>query len=232
MSNLSHKNRNIGIAIKILFVVCCVGLLFVYSKDIYELFTNTSLLKEILVKLGPIAWIGFLVINIVQVIVAPVPGPAISVLGGFLFGFWKGLLLNLIGTVIGSIIAFLLARWLGKPLVDKFVSGRTKEFLEKATTRRGVKSLVLIFLLPFLPSDALCFFAGLSPIKFKTFLTIVSFCRVPGLAVASMTGSGLIDLPIIAWVAIGAIASLLLVFYWYRGTEIESWIKKLVTSLD
>ncbi len=217
-------------AVKVLFVLAYLALLIYYGKDLQKILSNSELLEETLSHLGPFAWLGFLTLNISQVIFAPIPGPAFGVAGGFLFGFWKGFLLNIIGILIGSSIAFLLARWLGKPLVDRFVSGKTAEFLQEVATSKGIKGLVIIFLLPFLPDDALCFVVGLTKIKFRTFFTLVSFCRTPGILVASLTGSGLINLPLYAWIAIGILAILLVLLYWFKGDQIEAWMKRMVVT--
>lgn len=228
---LSHSFVKMAVlGFKILFVVACLALLFYYGKDLQALLSNSELLTESLYQLGPLAWLGFLVLNILQVVVAPIPGPAFGVAGGFLFGFWKGFLLNIIGILIGSSIAFLLARWLGKPLVDRFVSGKTAKFLQKVATLKGIKGLAIVYLLPFLPDDALCFIVGLTKIKFRTFFALISFCRTPGVLVASLTGSGLVTLPFYAWIAIGILALILVLLYWLKGDQIEAWMKRMVLA--
>ncbi|MDD4263934.1 MAG: VTT domain-containing protein [Firmicutes bacterium] len=218
----------INLSLKFSLVAFVLYLLVFHGRSLMTLITNETLLEEVLVKLGPAAWIGFLVLNIVQVILAPIPGVAVGVAGGFLFGFWGGFILNLIGILIGSIIAFLFARWLGRPLVDKFVSGKTASFLEKVATSKGIKGIALIYLLPFLPDDALSFMVGLTKINFRTFFLIVALCRTPGTFVASMTGAGLINLPLYFWIIVGIVTVLLLIIYWIKSEQIDLWIKGLV----
>ena len=61
-------------------------------------------------------WV-FILVQILQVVIAPIPGQAAAFAGGFIFGFWKGWFLTTLGLVIGSLIAMTLARLLGISLV-------------------------------------------------------------------------------------------------------------------
>jgi|LFRM01.1.fsa_nt_gb uncharacterized membrane protein YdjX (TVP38/TMEM64 family) len=225
---LSKIVKTVDISVKIAFVALLLYVLIFHGKDLYELMTNEQMLEEVLQRLGPVAWLGFLFFNILQVILSPLPGVAVGVAGGFMFGFWQGFALNLSGILLGSVIAFLLARWLGKPLVDRFVGDKTARFLEKVASSKGIKGIALVYLLPFLPDDALSFMVGLTKIRFRYFFLIVTLCRTPGVLVASMTGAGLINFPFIFWVIFGIITTLLLVIYWLKSEQIDKWVKGLV----
>lgn len=226
-----RHSKTVVLLLKVIALLIPLVLFIIYRKELVAFFSNGEVLEDTLNKLGPFAWLGFLFVNIIQVILAPIPGHAVGVAGGFLFGFWGGFILNLIGIVVGSALAFLLARWLGKPIVDLCVGDKAADFSKKIASSKGVKGLILVYLLPFLPDDALSFVAGLMPIKFRTFITIVSLCRSPGILVASLTGSGLINLSLFAWVVIGALALILLAIYWIKGEQIEAWMKKIVQEL-
>lgn len=225
---MAKASKVVNISLKISLLAFVLYLLIFHGKTIVTLITNEEMLEEVLQRLGPAAWIGFLFFNVVQVVLAPIPGVAVGVAGGFLFGFWGGFLLNLTGIILGSLIAFSFARWLGKPLVDKFVGGKTASFLEKVASSKGIRGIALVYLLPFLPDDALSFMVGLTKISFRNFFMIVTLCRTPGVLVASLTGAGLINLPFIFWAVVGVIAILLLVIYWLKSEQIDSWVKGLV----
>src|SRR5688500_11906345 len=63
----------------------------------------------------------FLLLQIFQVLVAPIPAPLLGLLGGALFGFWQGLLLSVLGITIGSAIAMGISRVLGDVVVRRCV---------------------------------------------------------------------------------------------------------------
>lgn len=201
-------------------------MLVLYGSDLIRLFGSEEAIRQTIESWGALGPIAFLVMNILQVILAPIPGTAVGVVGGYIFGAWMGFILNLLGIALGSLIAFWLARKFGKPLVDRFVGPRTANFLERVANRNGIRGLALIFLLPFLPDDALCFMAGLTAIRTRTFVLIVLFGRSPGAFVASLTGSGLVDLPLWAWTLIGLMAIALVVLWWRKGERIEDWFRE------
>ena len=67
----------------------------------------------------------FLGLQVIQVIVAILPGEITGFAGGILFGPLWGTVLSTLGLALGSWIAFNLARLVGRPLVEVFVSQET-----------------------------------------------------------------------------------------------------------
>lgn len=217
--------RLVGLAVLLLFVVAVVY----FWSDIMALVGSREAVERTVESWGVYGPLVFVLINFAQVILAPIPGQAVGVAGGYLFGFWLGFLLNVAGILLGSLAAFGLARAFGKPLVDRFVGPHTRDFLERAASKNGVRGLFVLYLLPFLPDDALCLMAGLTPIRWSTFALVVVLGRSPGSLVASLTGAGLVDLPLWAWavVAVGAIGAA--VFWWFKGDAIEERMRALVS---
>ena len=54
---------------------------------------------------GPLA---IVVLEMIQALLAPIPGQAIEAVSGYLYGPWWGTLFPMIGMVLGSTITFLL----------------------------------------------------------------------------------------------------------------------------
>lgn len=211
-------------------LVAAVVVGVIYGPEFMRLFGSEEAIEQTIQSWGALGPVAFLVMNIAQVIVAPIPGTAIGVVGGYLFGVWLGFALNLLGILIGSLVVFTLARRLGKPFVDRFVGPRTAQFLQRVAEKNGIRGLTLVFLLPFLPDDALCFMAGLTPIRTRTFILIVLIGRTPGSFVASLTGAGLVDLPLWAWAVVGLVGISLFVLWWRKGDQIEAWFRGLFGS--
>lgn len=67
----------------------------------------------------------FIPLQALQVIVAPIPGEVLNIIGGYLYGTVSGVMWSTIGTTLGSFVAFFLSRKFGKPFVDKFVDKYT-----------------------------------------------------------------------------------------------------------
>lgn len=213
---------------RILLAGIMAAIPFLSGPQLYRLFSDRVALEAFLDHAGPWAPAGFVLLNILQILIAPLPGNIIGVAGGYVFGFAIGFLLNLISMLMGSLLVFQLTKWFGKPLVDRFVGPKTSAFLQELTTKRGRRGVALIFLLPFLPDDALCFIVGLTPMSMRTFTLLLLGFRTPGILVSTLTGAGLINLTIQGWSVVGVVALLLLYLGWTRGEALENWVVKLV----
>ena len=168
-------------------------------------------------------WLFFL-IQVLQVIIAPIPGQAAAFAGGFIFGFWKGWGLTTLGLTVGSFIAMVLARLLGIGLVRKIVPDSIIKRFDSVIADGGYMTFFMIFLLPALPDDAVCFLAGLTKLKLLP-LTLVSLLgRAPGMAVLCLTGAGFAEgatLGVKILFAVMMVASVILWLFW---EIIEAWI--------
>lgn len=138
---------------------------------------------------GRLAYIGMVFL---QVMVAILPGEPFEIAGGYAFGAVEGTLLCLLASTLGSICVFLLVRRFGQRLVEVFFSReklRSIRFL-KSTPRRDLLFLI-IFMLPGTPKDLLCFFAGLTDIRFGVWLLICSLGRLPAIISSTVGGDAL-----------------------------------------
>ena len=168
-------------------------------------------------------WI-FVAIQVLQVVIAPIPGQAAAFAGGFIFGFWKGWGLTTLGLVIGSLIAMVLARLLGISLVRKVVPESIIQRFDSVISDGGYMTFFMIFLLPALPDDAVCFLAGLTKLKLLPLSLVCLLGRAPGMAVLSLTGAGFAD-GLTLWVEVlFGVMMVLSVLLWLFWEIIEAWV--------
>jgi uncharacterized membrane protein YdjX (TVP38/TMEM64 family) len=138
---------------------------------------------------GPYAPLAFISIQALQVVLAPVPGEATGILGGYLFGTGLGFLYSTIGLTLGSILAFGLGRWLGLPLIHRLVSKEVYHRFDFVSRAGGELITLVCFLIPGFPKDYLCFLLGVSPMPFGMFLVICTLGRIPGTWLLSIQGA-------------------------------------------
>ena len=175
-------------------------------------------------KLGEGSEWLFVAIQILQVVIAPIPGQAAAFAGGFIFGFWKGWGLTTLGLLIGSLIAMALARLLGLSLVRKVVPESIIQRFDSVVSDGGYMTFFMIFLLPALPDDAVCFLAGLTKLKLLPLSLVCLLGRAPGMAVLSLTGAGFAD-GLTVWVEVlFAVMMILSVLLWLFWEVIEAWV--------
>jgi uncharacterized membrane protein YdjX (TVP38/TMEM64 family) len=138
---------------------------------------------------------------ILQVFLAVIPGHALMIAGGFVFGFRVGLLIALSSTVLGSQIAFLIARNLGRPVVDRLASPEAIRRWERLAARQGPLFFFFSFVLPFFPSDLMCYVAGLGMISAFRFFIANFLGRLVVAAPLAFIGSRSLQMPVALWIA-------------------------------
>jgi len=201
--------------------------IWVQIIKLYHLYQDHQEFKKVISSFGAYAPLAYILLQIIQVIVAPIPGGAIEFFGGVLFGVKAGFIYSMIGLLIGSWIAFSLARIFEKIAVEKFVSEQTRKKFDYLVEHEGVILSFILFLIPGFPKDALCYILGLTPMHLGIFLIISTIGRIPGTLIACLQGGKAFDHQYYTFgILLGASALVILVFYIYHG-EIHNLVKKL-----
>ena len=200
--------------------------LWVQTVKLWHPFQHRHQLKVALRSYGPYSPLVFILLQIIQVAVAPVPGEAIEFLGGYVFGVWAGMLYSMIGLIFGSWLAFSIARIFEKQAVEKFVSPKLRRKFDYLIGHEGVILSFLLFLIPGFPKDALCYILGLTPMSLGIFLIISTIGRIPGTLIATLQGAKAFEQQYkTLLILLGVSALMILVFYVYHE-DIHRWIKK------
>ncbi len=143
---------------------------------------------------GALGCAAYAAMVFLQVVVAIIPGEPLEIAGGYAFGAWWGTALCLIGAVLGSAAVFALVRRWGRPLAE-VVFPKEKldklQFLHSSPKRTAL--LWLIFTAPGTPKDLLCYFAGLTDTKWRTWLLIATVGRLPSIVTSTVGGGALGD---------------------------------------
>ena len=154
---------------------------------------------------------------------SPIPGEATGFLGGYLFGEALGLLYSTIGLTLGSVAAFAIGRWLGAHYVQNFVKKETWDKLGFIVEAEGAILCFMIFLIPGLPKDIVCYLFGISPMPILVFAVVSGLGRIPGTWVLSAQGAHTATGNYVYVIVITAIVvAVALPLYYYRN-RIVTW---------
>jgi uncharacterized membrane protein YdjX (TVP38/TMEM64 family) len=177
--------------LKLLFLILIAGigilLFFFFNLQIY--FTDKNRAIQMLISCGPSAVPVLICLQIIQVIIAPIPGEATGFLCGYLYGPVMGTVYSTIGLTIGSWIAFMLARLLGMPFVEKAINQSIIEKYDHLMEQQGLLVSFVFFLIPGFSKDALCYIIGLSRMSTAAFLFISTIGRLFGTILLSVFAS-------------------------------------------
>ena len=132
-------------------------------------------------------------LQVLQVVIAVIPGGPVPIIGGILFGQWGGLFLSLAGFFLGTVLVYYLVQWIGRPLVDRFVSeSHFKKFDFLLDGKRTELLIFLVFLLPGLPKDALTYLVSFNPkIKPMYLFFLTTLGRTPATVLTVFMGKSL-----------------------------------------
>lgn len=137
---------------------------------------------------GVWAPVVMVLLQALQVVLAPVPNQLLGAVGGYLFGPWLGTLYNVIGITIGSTVAFWLSRRFGRAYVEQIVDPETLSSFDEIDDRRALALVFAVFLVPGLPDDVICFGAGLTTVPLWQLIVVAVVGRAPSVLLANAFG--------------------------------------------
>lgn len=219
-NNTERRTWRITLALTLLLLaLLCLGL---WRTGFFQAIRSTEGIRTYIQRFAPYSHLVFFLIQLISVILAPIPSNLTAAAGGVLFGALPAFLLTAAAVILGSAIVFQLGRLLGKPFVEHFVSKPNQEKYAELIRRKRDSFLFLAFLFPFFPDDILCIMAGLTQISFRRFLMLVVMARPWGLLVASAVGGSVLQIPLWGMVLLGVGGVLLFVLAMKYGEKFEA----------
>lgn len=127
--------------------------------------------------------------QMIQVVVTVLPGQVIQIAGGYFYGFFLSMLLSIAGITCGSGIAFMIARMLGqRPVALIFGEQKFLKYKEMLDTKKAHMIIFLLYLIPGFPKDMLAYAAGVSRMRFTTFIVLSMVGRLPSMTMSLLMG--------------------------------------------
>lgn len=191
------------------------------KSGLLEEINSVEDLRALIGRAGPMAGAAYFLLQMMTVIIAPIPSNVTMMAGALALGFWPAMILGVLAVICGSVIVFLAARALGRNAVRGFLDRGVMERYLPVIEEKQDMFLFLTMLFPFFPDDALCILAGLTTISLRRFVLIMAAARPWGLVFAALLGSGSIQMPVWGWVllAVPMIAVFILAMRYSRQIE-------------
>jgi uncharacterized membrane protein YdjX (TVP38/TMEM64 family) len=222
----------IGVGLSAVLIGYCVWLVLIDApayRFLVQLYVDKHFLKQTLREWGILAPVIFVGLQALQVIIAPIPGEVTGILGGYLFGQWLGLIYSTLGLTVGSVAAFGVGRWLGAHYVRTLVSQETWDKMGFIVEAEGAILCFIIYLIPGLPKDMVCYLFGISPMPLWVFTLVSTLGRIPGTWVLSAQGAHTAAGDYLQVILLTAtVVALALPLYYYRN-RVVSWFRGVRT---
>ena len=214
-----------------IFISCILVFLYVLETvGFFEIVKSKEDLREYVKSFGNFAIVLFLLLQLLQVTVLPIPAFVTVGAGALLFGAFGGAILSFVGIVLGSFVNFFIGRYFGYKVVAWLVGKETLDKTIKSVKGKDKVVLTFMFLFPFFPDDVLCFVSGLSTMSFKFYSIMIIATRLISIFVASYAYDGAL-IPYDKWwglllwgIVFVGIAFLTYIIY-KNGEKIEKFFK-------
>ena len=153
---------------------------------------NAQLLVK---KTGVWAPIVFVALCAASLIIAPLSGSSLFVVGGTLFGKHNAFLLSYIASIIGCSANFWISRKLGRKVAQRLIGKANLEELDKFTNKlKSSRSILYMILIMPLSQDIVSYAIGLTKIKYTYFLIALIVSSTIVISGYVYIGSSLLEL--------------------------------------
>lgn len=186
------QQKRVGIAAIVIAIAATVLIIWLAGVPLVRFASEPERFRQWVNDNGVWSRFAYIGMMLLQIVIAVLPGEPFEIAAGYAFGAVEGTLLCVAASTLGSLMVFLLVRRFGVPLVEIFFPEdklRGIRFL-KTTPKRDFIFFV-IFMIPGTPKDLLCYFAGLTDIKFTVWLLICSLGRLPAIVTSTVGGDAL-----------------------------------------
>lgn len=206
---------------------CCA----LYQSGWLERVHSVEDLRAMIDSAGSMASVVYFLIQMMTVIIAPIPSNVSMMAGALALGFWEAMILGVLAVILGSIIVFMTVRKLGRNAAQRFMDRGVMEKYLPIIEEKQDMFLFLTMLFPFFPDDALCMLAGLTSISLPRFVVIMALTRPWGLIFAALLGSGAISMPLWGWALMAVPMVVIFVFALKYSSQIENRLFELVKRI-
>lgn len=182
--------RIIGV-VSLVIVLALIGFLtYVLGAGLSSVATNGVEFDEYIKSFGYFGVVVAVFIQILQVVIALIPGEVVEIGMGYTYGWFWGTLLCMLGVAIGSTAIFLLVKKFGIKFVELFVDADKINQLKFINSEEKLKrTTFILFFIPGTPKDLITYFIGLTRMNVGEFLCITLIARIPSVVSSTIGGS-------------------------------------------
>lgn len=131
-------------------------------------------------------------LQLLQVIVAFIPGEVVQVAAGMMYGPWLGGIIVAVGACLASAVVYALVHWLGAPFVRSMVSDSFTDKFHRFEASGKLDTVVFVlFLIPGMPKDVFTYVVALTDMRLGPFLMLTTLARLPGIFLSTYAASSL-----------------------------------------
>lgn len=145
-------------------------------------------LRDYILSFGLLAPVASTFLMVVQALAAPLPSFLITFANGLAFGVFWGWLLSLFGHTLAAVVCFGISRSLGRAPVEVLVGRAGLESADRWFARWGMYAVFAARLVPGVSFDVISYAAGLTRMRFSSFVAATALGVLPQTFLYSFLG--------------------------------------------
>lgn len=181
--------KHAGQMLGVLAVLILAGAGLTYRHEIWAILTQASARDafiEFVRGQGVAGIFFFLGIQLLQVVVAFLPGEMVELAAGLLYGTWGGLALCLFGILLASCMIYAFICLFHVKKLDEKAISKYRFLRDEAHIRFMV---FLVFFIPGTPKDILTYLGPFLPLPAWQFLVISTLARIPSVLTSTFAAN-------------------------------------------
>lgn len=225
------KKRFLGKVFLVLLGIIIVVLSIQYLPKMIALTVSIDQFRDYVLSTGNLGPLIIILFQILQTIIAPIPGEVVQIAGGYIYGVSLGTFYVTVGMLLGAVVAFYFTRFLGGEFIEKLLKKDKFQWVSVMTdNKRFSIFLFIVFLIPGLPKDMFIYAAGLTSIKPLRFFTIFLIARFPALLASVCVGSNMYEKDYLSTIVISVVSILAFILGLIYKDKIMNKLNKLSVS--
>jgi len=219
----------------LLIVVIVLAIVFLVKRypNLLAIFLDQQKIRTFVISHGVRAPIILIGLQVLQIIVAPIPGHIIGFAGGYLFGALRGILYCMIGVVLGATITFWIGRIFGRGLLQMFISHENMNRFDRYVLMKGPFIIFVLLLIPITPlGDILFYLSGLTAMPFFIFLIMAVIARTPSNVINNLIGAKASSFSAQEWIIFLVVIAVFVLLFYLNRKRIEKIILRFVKLSD
>lgn len=181
------------VLLEILIIIMALVMDYYYSGEKgVELRATLKEYQQMLSGFGYWSWPVMVIFQILQMLLALIPGGPLAFLFGFMYGTIGGAVVGTVGNIIGTAIIVWAVNRFGMKFVNMFCNSKGFEkltFLHDPHKRDLL--IFILFLIPGTPKDLITFFAPFTKAKPSRIVILATLGRMPALILSTSIGDTL-----------------------------------------
>lgn len=149
---------------------------------------DVAALRDYILSYGAWAPVVSTLLMVLQALAAPLPAFLLAFANGLAFGTLWGGMLSVAGATLAAAVSFWLSRALGRVPVEALIGNTSLESADRWFLRWGAYAVLVARLVPVVSFDVISFAAGLTRMRFWSFLVATVIGMTPATFVYSYLG--------------------------------------------